>query len=415
MTDWLKDPGLKRFRIGTHRTALPEETLDRLRPAMERCGVTRLADVTRLDRIGIPVVMAVRPLARSLAVSQGKGVDAVSAQVSGLMESLELWCAEQGHLPLRVDRPEALAAEGLVDLSRLPRLSGAPDFAGRRMPFVRAQDMLNERSCWVPWECVHTDFTVPLPDGAGPFVCASSGLASGNHPLEALSHALCELVERDAEAIWSQRPKDTQDRLRFDLRTVDDPVCRGLLDRFEAAGVAVVAYDLTSDVQIASVAVEIADNAPSPFRAAITAGGMGCHPSRGVALSRALTEAAQSRLTVISGSRDDIAEADYDPVRAEVGRAKVVAAAHGPGARQAFSAMPDWARDTFEGDVVEILGRLRNVGIDEVAALRLDPPNFPACVVRAVVPGLETKVDLPGWRPGARAQAAARRAPEVVP
>jgi ribosomal protein S12 methylthiotransferase accessory factor len=33
----------------------------------------------------------------------------------------------------------------------------------------------------------------------------SIGLAAGNHQLEAVSHALCEVVERDALALWDER------------------------------------------------------------------------------------------------------------------------------------------------------------------------------------------------------------------
>ena len=36
-------------------------------------GITRVANVTGLDRIGLPVVLATRPNSRSVAVSQGKG------------------------------------------------------------------------------------------------------------------------------------------------------------------------------------------------------------------------------------------------------------------------------------------------------------------------------------------------------
>ena len=45
-----------------------------LQPKLAAVGITRLADVTGLDRVGLPVVLAVRPLGRSLAVSQGKGL-----------------------------------------------------------------------------------------------------------------------------------------------------------------------------------------------------------------------------------------------------------------------------------------------------------------------------------------------------
>src|SRR6201999_785112 len=73
----------------TLRSRDPEETLRLLLPHLERHGITRLANVTGLDRIGIPVYQAIRPNSRGLSLSQGKGVDEVSAQVSALMESLE--------------------------------------------------------------------------------------------------------------------------------------------------------------------------------------------------------------------------------------------------------------------------------------------------------------------------------------
>ncbi len=65
-------------------------------------GITRVANVTGLDRIGIPVVMVCRPNARSLAVSQGKGIDIDAATVSGLMESVELYHAEHIECPLKL-------------------------------------------------------------------------------------------------------------------------------------------------------------------------------------------------------------------------------------------------------------------------------------------------------------------------
>ena len=42
---------------------------------------------------------------------------------------------------------------------------------------------------------------------------------------------------------------------------------------------------------------------------------MGCHPSREGGLLRALTEAAQSRLTYIAGARDDCTRDDYEQLR----------------------------------------------------------------------------------------------------
>ena len=94
--------GFKAYRRGTHRTVDPAATLARVRPHLQGMGITRIANVTGLDRIGIPVVMACRPNARSLAVSQGKGLTLEAAKASAVMEAIELHHAERIELPLKL-------------------------------------------------------------------------------------------------------------------------------------------------------------------------------------------------------------------------------------------------------------------------------------------------------------------------
>src|SRR5258707_13775109 len=90
-----EEPLAKRFWQGTHRMADPDETLARVRPHMARMGITRLGNITGLDRIGIPVAIAVRPNSRSVSVSQGKGLDLPQAMASALMEAAEGFHAEE--------------------------------------------------------------------------------------------------------------------------------------------------------------------------------------------------------------------------------------------------------------------------------------------------------------------------------
>src|SRR5205823_9306186 len=90
-----EEPLPKRFWQGTHRTADPGETLARVRPHAARMGITRLGNITGLDRIGIPVAIAVRPNSRSVSVSQGKGYDLPQAMASALMEACEGFHAEE--------------------------------------------------------------------------------------------------------------------------------------------------------------------------------------------------------------------------------------------------------------------------------------------------------------------------------
>src|SRR5215471_21083408 len=90
-----------------------------LQPKLAAVGITRLADVTGLDRVGLPVVLAVRPLGRSLAVSQGKGLTREQAAVSAILEAMELHHAERHRLPLRYGRDDELAELRLVELEQL--------------------------------------------------------------------------------------------------------------------------------------------------------------------------------------------------------------------------------------------------------------------------------------------------------
>src|SRR4051812_30970889 len=104
----------KAFRGGTERAVPPAETLDRILPLLPEFGITRIANVTGLDRVGLPVIAVSRPNSRSISVSQGKGLTLEAAQVSGLMESIESWHAEHALLPL------LLGSE--AELSRTHRL-----------------------------------------------------------------------------------------------------------------------------------------------------------------------------------------------------------------------------------------------------------------------------------------------------
>src|SRR5690242_2091930 len=104
-----RPPAEKRFVDGTHRVCTPEETWRRIQPALAAAGVTRVADVTGLDHLGIPVFQAIRPASRNLSVSQGKGLSAAAARVSAAMEALELWHAERlDHLPKVVLSPREM-------------------------------------------------------------------------------------------------------------------------------------------------------------------------------------------------------------------------------------------------------------------------------------------------------------------
>ena len=394
---------------GTHRTVEPARTLARLLSLLPSVGITRVGVITGLDVIGIPVVMVCRPNGRSLSVSQGKGVDLTAAKVSGIMEAVEAWHAENVLLPLRLaSYRELRALARVVDVSELPRPALSRFHRDLSILWIEGTDVFTGERIWVPYESVHLDFRVSAPQGSGCFLRNGTGLAAGNNLLEAVSHALCEVVERDAFTLWEQRSRDERASRRVDLATVDDPCCRRLLAAYEAAGVSVAAWDLTTDVGLPVFSVTVVNRLVDPVRRLPAATGGGCHPDRTVALSRALTEAAQSRLTLIAGSRDDAPPAYYRRVRDARAIATHRTSTEEPASRS-FAAVAHVPGDSIDADVAHVLDRIRAAGASRAILVDLTRPDVLVPVVRMVVPGLEGWVDK-GARtvPGRRRQALQR-------
>ena len=210
----------------------------------------------------------------------------------------------------RQAKREMAAEFDLVDLGRLCG-TGKPLAKEAPIPWMEGIDLARGLPCWVPAEAVHLDTTLPTKPGSGHFLVGSNGLASGNHLLEAVGAAICEVVERDAVAIWDARPTEDRGLARLDLavrRRPRLPLTSGRL-REGWYGGAGLERDLGHRHRVVRLRYfpEVED--PSVdlprFR------GAGCHPNRGIALARALTEAAQMRLTHITGIRDDLPSSEY--------------------------------------------------------------------------------------------------------
>jgi YcaO-like protein with predicted kinase domain len=398
-------PACKVFFAGTHRLVSPEETMARVDPLLRVMGITRVADVTGLDTIGVPVVMAVRPNARSISVSMGKGLTLTAARASGVMEAIEHWHAEHVQLPVKIGSVQDLRLRHrLVDLGGLPRLTVRAFHESVRLLWVAGMDLVTSTPTWVPFEIVHTDYSLPLLPATGAFVMSSNGLASGNHPLEAISHALCEVIERDASTLWYLSGPAHQRRARIDLSTIDDPECRAILEQVERADVRAFVWEITSDLGVPAFACTLVDREPNPYRPIASMDGFGCHPARAVALLRAITEAAQSRLTVITGARDDVRSRGAGPDQ-DIEQARRVLGDHGAEEPQrSYRQAPDYAGDTVDDDVAWLVDRVRAAGLHQIVAVDLTRPELGIPVARVVVPGLEPLYDIPGYVPGARAR-----------
>lgn len=407
----------KGFRRGTHRTVAPEVTLERLRPLLPAMGITRVGMLTGLDRIGLPVAMAVRPNGRSVAVSQGKGLGVAAAKVSAIMEAAETFHAESVTGPLR--RGRAAEIEGAVDPARLPLAGSGPpveEVVAARCLWIGGRDLVGGDERCVPFELVHADYTVSVQQPVL-FQATTSGLAAGNVVVEAQLHALYEAIERDAIACWREAggprggPGGGPCR-PIDPDTVDDPDIAGLLQRIAAAEVDVAVWDVTSDIGVPVVVTLLMPRAGERDGVEPELGS-GCHLDPVVALSRALTEAAQTRLTRISGARDDFEPRSYGD---EARRRRRVEAASWlrlgerrrvswPTVTEGFVHAPSSGLDA---DLETVLRALAEAGFDAAVWVDVSRGDLGIPVGRIVVPGLEGPW-LPGlYRPGARARAVRR-------
>jgi YcaO-like protein with predicted kinase domain len=400
----LDRPVPKTFKRGTHRSAAPEDTLARVELKAREIGITRLGNVTGLDRIGIPVTVAVRPNSRSFSVSQGKGLGLSQALASALMEAIELFHGEDLSGRTVVTSFQELSAIARVVLPSSLCGTGLPLPERTEIEWIEGYDLLGCEPCWLPWEVVHTDYTLPTRHSSAHFLSGTNGLASGNHLAEALSSAICELVERDAVALWHAQAVRERSRGRLDVASIDDEACRALLGLYEAADIAVRLWDVTSNIGIPSFICDIpamADDASGGMR---RFRGSGCHPDRGVALARAMTEAAQTRLTYIAGIRDDLPPSEYTESEQEKLGAALIDAMSRAAPARSFRDIASFDADDVVADVRWELQRLRAVGIERVVAVDLTRPDFGIPVVRVVIPGLEWDCTHRDYVPGARAR-----------
>ncbi|MGF1840722.1 YcaO-like family protein [Vibrio atlanticus] len=394
----------KKHRKGTHRQCSPETTFERISPYFKEMGITRVANITGLDHIGIPVVTVCRPDSYAISVAQGKGVDLMSAKVSGAMEAIETYHAEHIELPLKLANFHHLSKKcSVLNIEALPKLAFSQFSEHEQRLWVEGTELFTQQSMYVPYEVVHCNYTLPLPTGSGAFIMSSNGLASGNSTEEAIVHGLCETIERDALALWRVKQRHLSDphTNQLDLNTVDDEDCRAIIEQYRLAGIDVQVWDITSDIELASFFCRIISDSQGQGPS-YPAFGSGTHPCKAISLLRALTEAAQTRLTMISGSRDDIDANAYLSLNS---KQKEQTINMKPCLLRNFKDIHSWNNTCFTKDIELILSKLNKVGLTQAAFVNLEKSEFRIPVVRVIVPGLEGIEELPGYKMGARALA----------
>ena len=282
-------------------------TVARLRPHLSALGITRLARQTGLDRVGIPCFSAIRPAALTLSVSQGKGVDDFSAMASALMEAAEFAIAERPGVATRRATATELARAGaaLANVRHLMAEDLAPD---RPIHWFEGESWPSGERVFLPADALTIG---NAPEDLPSISRSTNGLASGNTREEALFHAICELLERDATSLWSLLDNTRRRATEFAPETITEPEVRAMCDAIAGAGLELRLFDQTTDLGVPCVMAVVRERPMGGARMFDMAAGYGCHPVGSRAIARAITEAAQTRITNIAGGRDDFLPDEY--------------------------------------------------------------------------------------------------------
>jgi ribosomal protein S12 methylthiotransferase accessory factor len=206
------------------------------------------------------------------------------------------------------------------------------------------------------------------------FAVTSNGLASGNVHEEAILHGLYEVIERDTLV---RARSGSLPRLYIDPATVDGIATCPILEQFYQADATVEMQGLVGPTGIACFEVHLT----SPGYPRVIAG-YGCHLDRDVALSRALTEAAQIRLSIIAGSRDDIQHGAYT----EIQQMRASLQLRARSTLTHFHDIPSTSHQDLAADLQDVTRRICSVVACPPLFVDLTRKEFGIPVVSVVVP-----------------------------
>ena len=285
-----------RDRVATAINALSSAEL------RERFGISRVANLTGLDAIGLPVYSCVRALSATVSIHSGKGLEALASRAGAIIEAIEFEVAENPRGPFKIANAVQIPADDRLELvdcfpSRASTVNDMIPLAWEEMTNVS-----NGTSKLVPSDLIW--MVNRIRDQPLLYLqMGSNGLASGATLEDAILSGLYEIIERDA---WSlhQWMLDVHGVLPKRTPLIDlPPRLETVVRRIEAAKVRLHLFDITTDYRVSvfsAVLLDLNGNVAGTF------GGFGCHLSAEIAAIRAITEAAQARCCYISGARDDL-------------------------------------------------------------------------------------------------------------
>lgn len=377
---------------GTQRVYDEATTLENTKDQIKKIGVTRIADITNLDRLGIPIFSAIRPSAAKGAISiySGKGSTQQRARISAIMESFERCLAERPGLNVNIagdiSAPSlvesyASAIEKCDALDPKTLLLPQPYIPQSLLEWVGAYDLMNGEEVFVSANAVYHPYDSP-GQCQKLFLSNTNGLASGNVIEEAILHGMLEVIERDAIST-AQFSRNLGKEI---VLTEEDGYLYELVRKFKDAGIVLKVWLVPTDTDIPTVIAATDDvKLKDP---ALLVMGAGSHLKPEIAVARAITEAAQSRVVQIQGAREDtdregfIRSVGYDRMK------RLNWFWFEEGEKISLSEVQDLSRKSPAENIDVILEKLKGLA-EKVLVVDLSREEVAVPVVRVIIPGFE--------------------------
>ena len=380
---------IKYFK-GTHRVIAPSETIEINQDKLKTAGITRIADITDLDRIGLPIYTAIRQTAEEGAVSiyGGKGISKDHAKASAMMEGFERYSAE------RKDYDETIAAtvSEIEELGEyidpkslnLPKEFEKKEINDLNLEWSKSKDIISGKEYYIPTNAIFHPYTHENSIDSL-FKSNTNGLASGNILEEAILHGMLEVIERDAWSIFELTHKNYA---QIDLDSIKSELINDIIGKFESEGIKIKLMDFTADIKIPTIAASADDTVTKD--AGLLTLGMGTHLDPEVAILRALTEVAQSRATQINGAREDTVRADFSR-EAGYERMKRINKYYFKQEEDQIklSDIENKSTSSITKDIEIVKNELMNNDIEKILYVDLTRPELDVSVVRVVIPEME--------------------------
>ncbi|MCQ2977116.1 MAG: YcaO-related McrA-glycine thioamidation protein [archaeon] len=381
-----------KFFSGSHRIRSPKETIETNEKKMKIAGITRLTEITHLDRVGIPVFSAIRPTAQegSVSIYAGKGATVEQAKASAMMEGFERYSGEKQEIDK--ERTKIASFNEIENAINPKELLLPKNFIypleTTKLEWITATDIISEEEVYVPSNAVFHPY-IPtkesIPSPVPLFKGNTNGLASGNIEEEAVLHGIFEVVERDA---WSIFEITKRNRKEIDTKNIDNEIINDLLDKFEKESIKIKLINLTADLDIPTIAASADDTLLKD--AALLTLGVGTHLNPEIATIRALTEVAQSRATQIHGTREDTIRADFMRKTGYVQMKK--SNKHyfqEESDKIKLADIEDKSSNTVKKDIETSIEEIQKVGLNKVLFTDLTRKELGINVARTIIPGAE--------------------------